>query len=52
MNKIIFVGTDKGGHNLQNYRYLIKEKLETTINSINSEIKNFPIDEIRSEQNI
>jgi len=42
----------KGGNNLQNYRTLLREIFLTTINSIDSEISNFPIEEIRREQKL
>ena len=37
----------RGGNNLENFLSLVEEKNNTMLDSINSEISNFPIDEIK-----
>ncbi len=44
-----FSWSERGGNNLDNYLGLIKEKNDELIRSINSEISNFPIDEINQQ---
>jgi hypothetical protein len=41
-----FSWSEKGGDNLENYRSLFSEKVESALNSINSEIANFPMEDI------